>query len=120
MKVAEHATQRYTLGAEVLPCNPSIMAAKRITESWCCGHARKSPVNHTQKQCHQVKMDTTHFIVNVVTCFKQGLMFIDRKQKECKLEKNYSHMLYSLQKCVNLYDNNLYHFVTGHYKLTLA
>lgn len=29
MKVAEHATQRYTLGDEAFPCNPSIMAAKQ-------------------------------------------------------------------------------------------
>lgn len=109
MKVAEHATQRYTLGDEVLPCNPSIMAAKGTSQSRRCGHARKSPVNHTTHTkmpspsenglfCTFVaKINVNSFywhtcirlnnfsfisLLNVTTRFKHGLMYINGKQKE--------------------------------------
>lgn len=48
MNVAEHATQRYTLGDEALPCNPSIMAAKHVLQGGCSGQAGEIPVNHTK------------------------------------------------------------------------
>lgn len=102
MKVAEHATQRYTLEDEVLPCNPSIMAIQVL---WSCKEVScKLHTTHT-KLCYQLKMDNHNFyclqkcifngihvgiqlffsvisLLNAVTC----LLNTEAKQKECKHE----------------------------------